>query len=188
MLRRLMRRIIRRLAAELDWARDDTSGIPFAARGQGVRIASGCRFVDPQGIALGDHIYIGPHCHFAGSGGLRLHDNIAIGPHVYIYTTNHRYEGAEYVPFDGQIVCEPVEIRSHVWIGGNVVIVPGVTVHEGAVVAAGSVVAADVPRCAVVGGNPARVLKWRDAQAFDRLVAAGRFYQKHEFEQLQRPS
>jgi acetyltransferase-like isoleucine patch superfamily enzyme len=51
----------------------------------------------------------------------------------------------------------------------NVCITPGVYIHEGAIVAMGAVVTKDVPKCAIVGGNPARVLKYRDIQHYDRL-------------------
>jgi len=94
MLKRLARKFLRRLAWELDYARDDTRDLGFAARGEGVRFASGCRFVSPEGIRLGSYIYIGPYSFLAGTGGLEIRDNVAIGPHVYIYTTNHHYERA----------------------------------------------------------------------------------------------
>ena len=51
----------------------------------------------------------------------------------------------------------------------NVCITPGVYIDEGAIVAMGAVVTKDVPKCAIVGGNPARVLKYRDIQHYDRL-------------------
>ena len=48
------------------------------------------------------------------------------------------------------------------WVGANSVILPGVTIHKGAVIAAGSIVTKDVPEYAIVAGNPAKVLKYRE--------------------------
>jgi len=59
-----------------------------------------------------------------------------------------------------------------------VVIVPGVTIGEGAVIAAGAVVTRDIPACAVAGGNPARVLKYRDRDHYLKLKSEGRVYRK----------
>lgn len=55
-----------------------------------------------------------------------------------------------------------VEIGNDVWIGNNVQILSGVTIGDGAVIGAGSVVTRNVEPFAVVGGNPARFIKWRD--------------------------
>jgi hypothetical protein len=55
-------------------------------------------------------------------------------------------------------------------------IVPGVTVGEGAVLGAGSVVTKSVPKYAVVGGNPAKVIKYRDIEMFERLKAEKKYY------------
>lgn len=184
MLRALKQRILRRLADRLDYLASQATSLPFAQRGPGVKICERCRFICPEGIHLGSYIYIGPHGFFGGEGKLHIADNVAIGPHVYIYTTSHHYEDAQCVPFDEQIVARPVSIGPHVWIGGNVVIVPGVTIGEGAVVAAGAVVAHDVPRGTVVGGNPARILKYRNMERFDRLVAEGRWYERLEYQRL----
>ena len=123
MLKRLMRRIIERLADELDYVRNDTRKVAFGRRGEGLRISYSGKFVQPQGIHIGDYVYIGPHAFFDGSGTLTIGDNVAIGPHVYIYTSNHNYEGAGFIPFDEVIDRRGVTIGSHIWIGGNVVIV-----------------------------------------------------------------
>lgn len=56
---------------------------------------------------------------------------------------------------------KPVTIGNDVWIGTNVVLLPGITVHDGAIVGAGAVVTKDVPAYAVVGGVPARIIKFR---------------------------
>jgi acetyltransferase-like isoleucine patch superfamily enzyme len=54
----------------------------------------------------------------------------------------------------------PIVIKDKAWIGFNVIILKGVTIGEGAVIGAGSVVTKDIPDYAVVGGNPARVIKY----------------------------
>lgn len=67
-------------------------------------------------------------------------------------------------------------IKEFVWCGNNVTIIPGITIGEGAIVAAGAVVAKDVPACAIVGGNPAKLIRYRDKDEFYRLKAKGKYF------------
>ena len=60
-------------------------------------------------------------------------------------------------------------VGKNCWIGTRCLILPGVTINEGAVVAAGSVVTKDVPEMAIVAGNPARIVKYRDANVYQEL-------------------
>lgn len=60
------------------------------------------------------------------------------------------------------IISRPIHIKEGAWIGFHAIIMKGVTIGKGAVVGAGSVVTKDVPDFAVVGGNPAKVLKYTD--------------------------
>lgn len=110
-------------------------------------------------IAIGNRSELGRDCLIYG--GVTLGDDVLMGPGVKIFSRNHRYLAVD-VPIAAQGEdFKPVRVGSDVWIGANVLIMPGVTIHDHAVIAGGAVVTKDVPEFAVVGGNPARVLKWR---------------------------
>lgn len=100
--------------------------------------------------------------------------SIAKNCHVYL-NENHRYDWVTTYPF-GHIHQEvfssfngkghphgngDIVIGNDVWLGENVTIMSGVTIGDGAVVAANSHVVKDVPAYAIVGGNPAKVIKYR---------------------------
>ncbi|GIP47196.1 hypothetical protein J53TS2_07870 [Paenibacillus sp. J53TS2] len=80
-----------------------------------------------------------------------------MAPRVHIYTATHPLDPAE--RNSGAKYGKPVNIGNNVWIGGRAVIVPGVTIGDNAVISAGAVVTKDVPNGAVVGGNPAKIIK-----------------------------
>ena len=62
------------------------------------------------------------------------------------------------------------------WFGDNIIINPGVKIGEGAVVFAGSVVTKDVPPLALVGGNPAKVIRYRDENLYYKLKSEKKFF------------
>lgn len=79
------------------------------------------------------------------------------------------------LPYGTKYINKPVIIEDNVWIGSDVIIIPGVTIHEGAIIGIGSVVTKDVPSCAVVGGNPAKIIKYRDKEQYEKLKRNERF-------------
>ena len=93
---------------------------------------------------------------------------LQFGRQICIYDHDHdfRTEGGKGAK---DYRCTAVTIEDNVWIGGKSIILPGVTIHEGAVIGMGAVVTKDVPKCAVVGGNPAKVLKYRDINQYEQL-------------------
>lgn len=74
-----------------------------------------------------------------------------------------------------------VVIGENVWVGSSAIILPGITIGEGAVVGAGSVVTKDVPAFAVVGGNPTKVLKYRDIERYNKLKLQDKIYLKENY-------
>jgi len=110
------------------------------------------------------------------SGGVSIGRYFHTGRGLTIFSTNHNYEGASMIPYDEISIEKPVIIKDFVWCGSNVTIVPGVTIGEGAVIGAGSVVTKDIPDYAIVGGNPALVIKHRDIKHFESLKKEGMFY------------
>lgn len=125
-------------------------------------------------------INIGANVHFNGarlyaSGGLEIGDNFHSGKGLIVLTQNHNYSG-EALPYDCTVIKKRVVIGDNVWCGLNVVILPGVTIGEGAIIQVGAVVSRSVPQLAIVGGNPAKVIKYRDEGHYYRLKRQGSFY------------
>ena len=124
--------------------------------------------------------FIGDYCHFNGMkirgiGRLTIGNYFHSGEDILIITQNHNYRNPELLPYDHGIVGRDVVIGSYVWVGSRVVILPGAELADGCVVQAGAVVSGKFPANAVVGGNPACVLRYRDALVVARLVEQGRF-------------
>ena len=111
------------------------------------------------GICIGSGSGLGVNC--SVHGPLRIGDNVMMGPDVTILTQTHNIERTD-IPMgqQGMRVAEVV-IGNDVWIGMRVVLMPGVKVGNGAVIGAGAVVTKDVPDFAVVGGVPAKIIKYR---------------------------
>jgi len=109
-------------------------------------------------------------------GGTKIGRYFHTGRGLAVFSTNHDYDGGDAISYSSKEIAKPVVIKDFVWCGANVTILPGVTIGEGAVVAACAVVTKDVPPMAVVGGNPARILKYRDKERFERLKNEGKFY------------
>jgi acetyltransferase-like isoleucine patch superfamily enzyme len=126
------------------------------------------------------HVTLGDNVNFngmriLGAGTVTIGDNFHSGTECMMITQNHNYEG-EAIPYDHTYVKKTIRIGDNVWLGNRVLIVGDVTIGEGAIVAAGAVVCKDVPPCAIVGGNPAKVIKYRDRAHYESLKAAGRFH------------
>ncbi len=84
---------------------------------------------------------------------------VLFGPNVSLYAATHPTDPAVRRGTEGPEYALPITIEDDVWLGGNVVVLPGVTVGRGSTVGAGSVVTRDVEPLTVVAGNPARLIR-----------------------------
>lgn len=128
---------------------------------------------------LSSNVFVGSHVNFnkvdvKGSGKVVIGSYFHSGFGCLIETQSHNYEGTK-IPYDHTYRCYEVTIKDFVWIGDRVLICGNVTIGEGAIIAAGSVIVKDVPDYAIVGGNPAKVIKYRDIEHFQELKRQGAF-------------
>jgi len=114
-------------------------------------------------VEFGAHSTVNPYAMI--SGKVRCGDGVRIASHVSIVGFNHGFDDPT-VPIHAQKhETLGITIEDDVWIGANAVVLDGVTIGKGAVVAAGAVVSKDVPSMAIVGGVPAKVVRYRGQSA-----------------------
>lgn len=136
-------------------------------------------FVRP-GCSFGGEVHVGDYCSFngmciTGNGKVTIGNYFHSGKECLIITQNHNYEGEE-IPYDSTYVLKEISIGDCVWFGHRVIVVGNITIGEGAIIAAGSVVCKDVPPLAIVGGNPAKIIKYRDKEHYYKLKAECKFH------------
>lgn len=117
-----------------------------------------------ENVSIGSNTAIGTYTHIWGNGKVDIGENVLIAAHCCISSLNHNYNRS-LINIGGN-VSKSVIIGDDVWLGYNVVILPGVKIGRGSVIGAGSVVVSDVPEYSIVVGNPAKVIKKR-VIAFD---------------------
>lgn len=129
--------------------------------GKDVYIMGSCMIGSPSGIEIGDHVCINHHTTISGIGALKIGSFVMIGPNCNIITANHGFsDSSRPMMFQG-VVSGPVEIGDDVWLGANAVILPNVKIGRGAIIGANAVVTDNVPAFAIVGGVPAKLIKYR---------------------------
>lgn len=108
-------------------------------------------------ITIGENVFINSNAYFMDGGSISIGNHVFIGPNCGFYTAIHpidkdkRNQGLE--------KALPITIGNNVWIGGNVVILPGVTIGDNAVIGAGSVVTKNIEANYVAYGNPCKMIR-----------------------------
>nr|WP_245927881.1 sugar O-acetyltransferase [Mucilaginibacter oryzae] len=108
-------------------------------------------------ITAGENLFMNFNCIVLDCAKVTFGDNVFLAPNVQIYTAYHPIIAAERIK--GPEYAAPITIGNNVWLGGGVIVCPGVTIGDNTTIGAGSVVTRDIPANVVAVGNPCRVIK-----------------------------
>ncbi|WP_305151157.1 sugar O-acetyltransferase [uncultured Dubosiella sp.] len=107
--------------------------------------------------SIGSGTFVNHNAYFMDGGTITIGKHVFIGPNCGMYTANHPLDASERNA--GLEIALPIRIGDNVWLGGDVTILPGVTIGENAVIGAKSLVNKDIPANVLAVGNPCRVLR-----------------------------
>ena len=119
-------------------------------------------------ISVGNNVIINMNCTFVDCNPIEIGNNVLIASNVQIYTATHSVAAQERLVADWdeksgtpyfRTFALPIKIDDNAWIGGGVILLPGVTIGKNSVIGAGSVVTKSVPDNCVAVGNPCRVIR-----------------------------
>lgn len=136
----------------------------------GTNVSVGQPFICDYGcnIHLGNNVSINMNCTFVDCNRIEIGNNVLIASNVQLYTATHPVELSERLiqdwnPETGEYFCNtyalPIKIGNGCWLGGGVIVLPGVTIGDGCVIGAGSVVTKNIPENSLAVGNPCRVIR-----------------------------
>ena len=115
-------------------------------------------FVDyGENISIGDRVFVNYNLTALDVAKITIGDDCQIGPNVQLLTPTHPIDPTP--RRDKLEAAQPITLGENVWLGGGVIVCPGVTIGDNSVIGAGSVVTKDVPANVVAVGNPARAIR-----------------------------
>ena len=121
-----------------------------------------------KNIFIGDNVIININCTFVDNSKITIGNHVLIASNVQLYTASHPTAPKERLICDWQekgcawfsTYSEPITIKDGAWLGGGVIVLPGVTIGENAVIGAGSVVTRSIPDNCVAVGNPCKPIRY----------------------------
>lgn len=117
--------------------------------------------------SIGNNVSFGGNVYLSKTAPISIGDHTMIAYNVSILTSTHNYNNH---PMWIERIDRPVKIGRHVWIGASAIILPGVIIADYSVVGSGSVVTKNVPRGAIVAGNPAKIIKFRNLNQINQII------------------
>lgn len=136
----------------------------------GTNVSVGVPFICDYGrnIYMGSNVSVNMNCTFVDCNRIDIGSNVLIASNVQLYTATHPVELSQRLtpdwnPESGEYFCRtyarPIKIGNGCWLGGGVIVLPGVTIGDGCVIGGGSVVTKDIPPNSLAVGNPCRVIR-----------------------------
>ena len=130
-----------------------------------LRVDYGCN------ISIGERSWVNYGLTVLDVAPVIIGKDVLIGPNCSLYTAIHPTEpGPRRAKWESSA---PITLEDNVWLGGSVVVCPGVTIGENSIIGAGGVVTRSIPANSIAVGNPARVIKCLDPTTPRALEAAG---------------
>jgi maltose O-acetyltransferase len=133
----------------------------FNKYGNKSNVSTGCRILFPQSITIEDNVGIARDVTLDGRGSINIGNDTIIGFESIIMTSTHNSNKLN-IPIKEQgMYAAPVIIGKDVWIGARAIVLPGIQIGDGAIVGANAVVTKNVAPNTIVGGVPAKFIKFR---------------------------
>lgn len=142
--------------------------------GSHVGVSTFCRISADASVSVGDYFHSNG-LHIMGGGNVLIGKYFHSGSNCKIMLGSHDYDNGEAIPYGTKYDRKNVEIGDFVWFGTDVTVCGNIKIGTGAILAMGAVVVKDVPDYAIVGGNPAKIIKHRDINHFNKLLDEGKF-------------
>lgn len=133
----------------------------FKRIGNNVNIRPYIKFASGKNISLGNNSSIGERSFLQDVAEIEIGNDVLIGDQCMILTLNHAFKKDKLIRTQ-ESEYKKVVIGNDVWLGARSTILPGVVIGNGAIVGAGAVVTKSVPPYAIVGGVPAKIIKYRE--------------------------
>ena len=132
----------------------------FESCGRHVRIGYGVRFGTGYKVKMGENSSLGINCWIAND--TEIGENVMIAPEVIILSNSHNFQRTDIsMREQGAPPPQKIVIGNDVWIGTRSILLPGVSIGDHSIIGAGAIVTKDVPEWAIVGGNPAKIIRFR---------------------------
>jgi len=114
-----------------------------------------------KGVTIGDNTTFGSNCYFGAAGGITIGSDVVAGQYIRFHSENHNYMDMDMLIREQGVTHQGIKIGNNCWIGAGAVFLDGAELGDGCVVAANAVVTKKFSSNSVVGGVPAKVLKYR---------------------------
>lgn len=129
----------------------------FKHVGKNVWIEPDFRCEFGKNISIEDDVYVNFGCIVLDCAEVTIGSHTLLGPNVGLYAANHSADATERI--NGGCYSKPIHIGKNIWLGGDVKVLPGVTIGDNTIIGTGSIVTKNIPSNVIAVGNPCKVLR-----------------------------
>jgi len=133
-------------------------------RGSRIECTGGLQYVG-KGVRIGSRSTFGNDCFFGAAGGIEIGEDVVAGQYIRFHSENHNFDDLETLIKEQGVSHKGIKIGNNCWIGSGAVFLDGAEIEEGCVVGANAVVSKKFRKNSIIGGVPARIIKYRGLKA-----------------------